>query len=468
MADDRSQKKPQEKAEEPQPQSPETSAAQPVEPAESSESFLDFLSDGPKGPAEGGEGEGESEGESEGEPIEGEIVDEAEDKEEEEILIENEQAETKQAAQEIIGGAEGEGAEPAHLEEEGGFGDRVVEILEELNIGRRHIFYGLGCLGLIVVLFLGARFGLDFLRDRGADEIPPIGDEEPEVPDETGLDAVRQIGDVSEERLARIGSTGLQATVAVGDERQQESRIVDYILTFRQMKNAFEVNIDELLAGTTDRRAKLRAHVALLRLLHMRGTNNLEQLNQEIAQIRSAFEVGRQEEAILDENFFEQLDALNAELTQSLLDEFIIVTQQQAGLRARFQALAKIQSLYTDALPRIAALIRAIELNEESLVQGIKFFDVPNIDLDLLRVAPPPAENGEVGAPEGATGGAADVPTGGAASDQRPPSSLGTAPGSFRVPNVGTGLPVHPADVTTERDFITQPGGGFEVGPGGQ
>lgn len=308
------------------------------------------------------------------------------------------------------------------VEEEEGFGSQLNEFLEELHLSKKHIFYGIGCLVLILFLIIGGIKGFRYFKNKK----PSVQQEM--VTENTGIKTSLGIGRKPSETLVK--DTAINVSLILGQEQATPAAIEEYILTFRRMQNAYATNIDELLNASSDRRARLRSYLALLRKLREDGMNSSQKIQGELNSIKAAYEVEQKKQETLDANFFEQLDTLEAAMTARILESFIQSSVEIVSLRARFRALQKILDLYESGLPRLDARIRDIELNEESLVTGVKIYDVPGSDLNLI------------------------LPT-------REDIQIPEARDGFNTPSFPL-LPTHPSQVQTEKDFITKPGGGFD------
>lgn len=320
-------------------------------------------------------------------------------------------------------------AEPEFLQEKEGFGSQLDEFLAELNLSRRHIIYGVGCLVILAGLVFGGITGYRVYKNRKQTEAPPLKPPTQISTEETGIPAGTQVGQSIVVTKEMVGDTGLWATIATGQTEEIKTDIAYYIMTFRRLQNAYQTNINDLLNQTTDRRAKLRSHLAVLKKLDTDGTQLLAQMKSEIEKIKQEYEPPRKLQETTDVNFFEQLNAFNAQTASDILDDFIEASKQVVAFRARFKALQKVAAFYEEGLPKIEARIRDIELNEEPLVSGIRVYDVKGSDLKLI------------------------IPVNGAQTENERLST----PSAFPL------IPVNPADIksTGGRDFITQPGGGF-------
>lgn len=323
-----------------------------------------------------------------------------------------------------------EPAEQTELDEDGGFGEQMDEFLHELNLSRKHIFYGLGCLVVIIVLIFGGIYGYRYYKNnRGEPETPASSSPPVEVPkDETGISSTSDVGQVKIVTAEMIGSTGISATAKIGEELEGAEAIAKYIMLFRRLQNAYSVKIDELLSKATDRRSRLESHLALLRKLHADGTEALKKIQIEIQEIEVKYEPFRVKQDETDANFFEQLEALNAQTSEILLKEFIGASQEVIAFRARFKALQKIASFYESGLPRLDRRIKDIELNKEALITGVKVYDVGGSDVQLI------------------------VPLETAKEEQR----LEKTPSAYPI------FPSRPWDVKTDKDYILNTPGTHE------
>ena len=304
------------------------------------------------------------------------------------------------------------------------------EFLEELHLSKSHIFYGLGCIVLLVGFVWGGMAGWRYYKNLPSQKAPIVEVPAPKSPtqitiQETGVPSTSSVGKVFILPPSQVGETGVLATAQIGEEEAGVTHLSDYIMTFRRLQNAYGVNIEGLLNQATDRRARLHSHVALLKKLLDEGLANQSKMTQEMAALQTEYLQEQTKQQVDDANFFEQLNALNPKTTEDILADFLDVSQKVVNLRGQYKALQKVRQLYVQGLPKLQQRIRDIELNEEPLVAGIKVYDVTGSDLELI------------------------VPVNGGV----------TIPEEERLSN--SAFPLLPSQVTTGQDFITQPGGGF-------
>lgn len=322
--------------------------------------------------------------------------------------------------------------EPKILDEEESLKEKLDDFLQELNLSRKHVFYAIGCLGFLIILIFGGMWGLKYLKNRKpANVLQPQQKPPTEISmEDAGVVATHMIGASVTVTPDMIVDTGIAATAAVGLEPSSRTEIEEHLMTFRRMQNAYQTNVNELLNQSTDRRARLESHISLLRRLYGEGTTTLQTIVNARQAINAQYDEKIERRNEYDANFFEQVNALNPRTAQNILNEFILISKEIIALRSRSKALQKLQYFYEQALPRISNRIRSLELNEEALVSGIRVYQVGGSDLDLDLIVPVRGEAVET-------------------------DRLQDTPPSTQI------LPTNPAQVTTEHDYITQPGGGF-------
>lgn len=278
--------------------------------------------------------------------------------------------------------------EPEMLEESESFGDKFSEFLQELNLGPRHIFYGLGCLALAGFLIFGGISSLKNINLKFWESKKTI--EQPKKPaneiskEDTGILQTADVGKISSTSLAAIGATGIDAVNILGSEFEGATSFPQYILLFSRMQNAYGADVNELLNKSTDRRSRLKSHLALLKKLEENGSLTLQKIKSELDTINAEYDALHEKQIEQDKIFFEQLKNFNSKNADDTLSDFISTSRKLVTFKARFKALSKIESYYDSGLPRLSARILDIELNEDPLVKGIKVYDVKGSDLNLI------------------------------------------------------------------------------------
>lgn len=312
---------------------------------------------------------------------------------------------------------------PELLEEKESLGTQFAVFLEELNIQPRHIFTGIGCLFLLAALAFGAYKGFGYYKTWQS-ATPAIKPKVVEVAKVTPPAPI-VLTDLS------VGDTGIFSTGQLGLEPIKGGPFIEYLALFRKIQNAYSTDINELLDKSKNRRATLLAQLTLLKQLHQDGTATLSRIDVNLQALQAQFDIESQKQSDADKRFFEEVTVFNGLPASHSLQEFIGASREMASLRANFKGLQKVQSFFIIALPKVANRIHAIELNIEPLVAGIKVYDVSGTGAELNLIIPVQGQ-------------------------QARSESLGVTGATNGVPFVS------PLNIKTGKDFITQPGGGFE------
>ena len=332
---------------------------------------------------------------------------------------------------------------PDFLEEATSGGSQLDEFLAELNLSRKHIFYGIGCFVLIIVLIFVGIFGFNYYKNSKRTptqtEEPAAPSPEPQKTENTGVSSATNLGQPANLNPTEIGDSGVESSISIGSDIQGSTDIANYILTFRRLKNAYETDINGLLNQSLDRRARLLAHLTLLKSLYEESTQVSQKINVQLDALRQNYEEKSGDQKALDSNFFDQLNNFNGGTAEEILDNFINVGKEMIYLKTRFKALQKILGFYDQALPKLKNRIQDMELNSEILINGLKIYDVKGSDIKLI--IPVTGEQVTSG------GGLIDSPT-------------GSSGGASGMPS----FPINPADVKLQsgQDFVSQPPSGWK------
>lgn len=330
---------------------------------------------------------------------------------------------------------------PVVDDDDGGFISNVKEILEELNIRPSSIFKLIGGLIFVGFLIYGGLWGWNYYNSKGTSKPKPTPIDQPVVVpgDATGVNGNATIGNIETISPSFIPDTGIQSVQVFAGKIETKTDIADYILLFQRMQNLYEVNVTQILDTAVDRRARLNSHLAQMKKIQDDAINMEQTIAAEMKKVQTDFNPHSKAQIDAEKNFFTQLNALSASSAEKVLDQFITESKEVVAYRAKFRALQTLDTYYLQALPKFARRIQDIQLNAEPLIAGLKIYDVAGSDLQLIV---------PVGQSSTTSGGLINTNV---SSDL---TSTPTATG-HQTP---TGLPIHPAEVTTGRDFILGPG----------
>lgn len=276
-------------------------------------------------------------------------------------------------------------------EDEGGF----LDILKEAGLGVRQLRFCLGglfLLGLLSLLiyggirfFSGSDFSFDFFESDTSVE-PPISNEDEgsnhtvnAYPDSTlwsGMD-LGGLDSIDNETLDSGEDLGLEGN---GDESLER-----HINEFSKMYEAAQVDVNELLNKSSNRREALQDYVDELNFYLHLGVQGREELQEESATLTRAFSTVEDRKNEKETLFFEKLDSLDAYASTAALNSFVGYSQELIRLRAHYLAREKLLSYYEQVLPYVETKIRDIGLNEEALVKGIQVVEVEGSGLNLIQ-----------------------------------------------------------------------------------
>lgn len=289
--------------------------------------------------------------------------------------------------------SDGKGDDAGLLEETSSGG--LSEILADANLSPRHLRFCCGGI-LIFALLVGITFGAVTLVKRIGDAEPkPQKDNEviDEIPDDEidiedkllddHLDGSIEGGlfvgmDIGELDVATIAGEiiGTQSTSAQGYTK--------YVLDFKEMFELYKVDVPQLLDQSRDRTKTLDEYLNQIKFSSFLAKENLKDLQDEDDAIIRRFEAVDSAKQDSEDEFFTRLNQLDAFGSQSFLNAFIDQSKLSVELKAEHQARLKLMTFYRDIIPELDRKAKAIELNREALIKGIKVVDVDGTDIDLI------------------------------------------------------------------------------------
>lgn len=183
------------------------------------------------------------------------------------------------------------------------------------------------------------------------------------------------------------GETGISAATFYGELKDQADFVnvyVEYVDTLEHMQSLYKTDVYKLLDQTTKRDEALLKHLDELKSMKEKGLRIQEQIGINLDDLKISFESLNGEKNKGETDFFAALSDLQGQKSDTLLKQFIEVSQKQVALKARIAALTKLQAYYVTALARLDKRLEAIDKNRDPLIQGIRVVDVPGSDLDLI------------------------------------------------------------------------------------
>lgn len=179
-------------------------------------------------------------------------------------------------------------------------------------------------------------------------------------------------------------NTGILASIVIGRKALAETAFEQYVDVLKTLQNIYNTDVQALLDQAVDRREVLANYLQMLKNQRDLAQEKYRVLREEMDNLKVAFNRVSTKKENLEKDFFTTVEKLEASTSEAILKDFIETSQLQVDLKARFNALEKLNGFYESALKRVEVRIKAVELNEEALVKGIKVFEVHGGKLELI------------------------------------------------------------------------------------
>lgn len=169
-----------------------------------------------------------------------------------------------------------------------------------------------------------------------------------------------------------------EKTVSIHSSIQTDSQLLSKI------KNTLEVDIFAYLNQSTDRANSLDNFLKLIDTMIERATIRSTELQSQVTFLTSNYTAQDNSLELSEEAFFQNLKIFDGQDADKRLSEFIGLGQEQTEVRAKIGAYQGLKDYYDYFLPLLENLSRAIKLNRDPLIAGVKVVEVENMTLKLI------------------------------------------------------------------------------------
>ncbi|MBI5152568.1 hypothetical protein HZA39_03470 [Candidatus Peregrinibacteria bacterium] len=209
------------------------------------------------------------------------------------------------------------------------------------------------------------------------------------VPSETGMltPSLQVAYMIGEPPVFASGiNTGLQAAYLSGFQGPlfEDNAFKKYVRIYNEMRNAYSTDIYGILNNSTDRAAELNNQLALLEDVHSRGLEQYDLITKEMGSLKADYKNIQDPKTASEKKFFEDLKIGLPDESYGELSAYIVILQKQDEIKARHNALTALSDYYKILLQKLNVRIRDIKTNRDALVQGVRVYEVPGSNVDVI------------------------------------------------------------------------------------
>ncbi|MBI5421980.1 hypothetical protein HZA44_02505 [Candidatus Peregrinibacteria bacterium] len=169
-----------------------------------------------------------------------------------------------------------------------------------------------------------------------------------------------------------------EKTVDIYSTLQMDTKLLS------QISNTLSVDLFQYLNQSANRADALSGYLNLLGTLKKKSDERITDLQYKIAFLSSNAK-GQEAEVRIDEKaFFDNLKIFSGSNAEDQLAQFIGLRQQQAETKAKWGAYDSLKRYYEFFRPKLDNLSRAITLNRDALIAGVKVVEIQNMALPLI------------------------------------------------------------------------------------
>ncbi len=159
------------------------------------------------------------------------------------------------------------------------------------------------------------------------------------------------------------------------------------IIQLRKLSNSLEVDVKvrlEQIIPEEEKKAYLEAELLTMKEILDESRASYDELGEEMENLKAEADSLTAEIKAEEKAFFENLNILSSDVSNENLESFVDLSQRQTEAKSRFKALNEIRTRFVTPFRALENRVKAIDLNKEALIKGIKVVEVGGESLDLV------------------------------------------------------------------------------------
>ncbi|MFH1720586.1 MAG: hypothetical protein ABH856_03200 [Patescibacteria group bacterium] len=250
---------------------------------------------------------------------------------------------------------------------------------------------------LVMVLLIGAVVYYFFFAgdsDTESEEKPPTDVEEVEEPEGEVEQVVKDVKETLIPSIEygqpamgyQVVKNGIDAAIAVGKPKAEPSENFEgYILALQSLRNVYKTDVHAMLDASPARLNALNTHISIFEEALSDAKTGQEEMRKELLTIKEHYDATSSTKEGYEQQFFTFLGGLDVSNSNTYLEKFIEEYKEQVDYKSRYNAMAKLNELYVNALEKAGLRLEDIKANIDPLVAGVKVVDIVGSDIDLIE-----------------------------------------------------------------------------------
>jgi len=181
------------------------------------------------------------------------------------------------------------------------------------------------------------------------------------------------------------GYSGLEASFVFGDTgSEMSSQFVKDVELLRSMDNVFNTDVYDFVNMHVDRRGALDLYLTQLADLIEQGNNSLLYLEDSMESLKIQYDQTAEQRDNYENEFFAQLDVLNAEPAYENMQYFLDFSKSATDLRVYYNSQEQLRDMFQSALSFLEPRYQDVFINQDAILKGVHVFDVSGSEIDAI------------------------------------------------------------------------------------
>ena len=183
----------------------------------------------------------------------------------------------------------------------------------------------------------------------------------------------------------KVISKSLPLVFEINESSSLNSKLENYLLSYKSMKNIYNTDLSSFLDASADRELAFFQYINEYEAALVNLKLSVNNLNSEISYFQDVVVQANIEVDTAEKTFFNKVQTLdNSDLNQSLM-KFQTLSKRKIDLTSELKSRQAILSRIGKNIDAISIKLDAVKLNKDAYIKGVTITEVDGVDLNLIK-----------------------------------------------------------------------------------
>ncbi len=196
-----------------------------------------------------------------------------------------------------------------------------------------------------------------------------------------------QVGEIVEHTapVLKVVSKSLALVFEIQEQNQLNSKLENYLLSYKSMKNIYNTDISSFLDASADRELAYFQYVNEYEAALVNLKLSVNSLNSEIGYFQDVVTQANLEVDASEKTFFNKVQNLDESNLNQALSKFQTLSKRKLDLTSELKSRQTVLSRIGQNIEAIETKLEAIKLNKDAYIKAVTITEVEGVDLHLIH-----------------------------------------------------------------------------------